>query len=122
MTALKKKPQVTKCSDHRTISLITQTAKRAARILRRTARKSEQVLGEDQFGFRRGNGTVDALGMRRIISEQTLEIDEELCACFKDWQKAYDHANWTKLMQILKKLVFTGKKEDYQQTVHGSNC
>jgi hypothetical protein len=27
---------------------------------------------------------------------------EELCACFIYWQKAFDHVNWTKLMQILK--------------------
>jgi len=32
-----------------------------------------------------------------------LEIDEELCVCFIDWQKAFDHVNWTKLMQILKR-------------------
>jgi hypothetical protein len=42
------------------------------------------------------------LGMLRIISEQTVDIDEELCACFIDWQKAFDHVNWTKLKQILK--------------------
>jgi hypothetical protein len=33
-TALKKKPKATKCCDHRTISLIAQTAKTAASILR----------------------------------------------------------------------------------------
>jgi len=38
----------------------------------------------------------------RIISERTLEIDEELCVCFTDWQKAFDRFNWTKLIQILK--------------------
>jgi len=38
----------------------------------------------------------------RIISERTLEIDEELCVCFVDGQKAFDRVNWTKLMQILK--------------------
>jgi len=27
------------------------------------------VLGEDQFGFRRGKGTRDALGIMRIIAE-----------------------------------------------------
>ena len=31
-----------------------------------------------------------------------MEIDEELCVCFIDWQKAFDRINWTKLMQILK--------------------
>jgi hypothetical protein len=40
--------------------------------------------------------------MLRIISERDLDIDEELCACFIDWQKAFDRVNWTKLMQILK--------------------
>jgi len=42
--------------------------------------------------------------MIRIIAEQTLEIDEELCVCFIDRQKAFDHVNWTKLMQILKRI------------------
>jgi hypothetical protein len=43
-----------------------------------------------------------AIGMLRIISERNLVIDEELCACFIDWQIAFDRVNWTKLMQILK--------------------
>ena len=41
--------------------------------------------------------------MLRIISERTLEIDEELCVCFVDLQKAFDRVNWTKLMHILKR-------------------
>ena len=32
-----------------------------------------------------------------------MEIDEELCVFFIDWKKAFDHVNWTKLMQILKR-------------------
>jgi hypothetical protein len=103
MIALENKPKDTKCSDHCTVCLITYTAKIVVRILRtRTERKIEDVLGEDQFGFRRGKGTRDAIGMLRIISEQTLDIVVELCACFTDWQKAFDHVNETKLMQILK--------------------
>ena len=31
-----------------------------------------------------------------------LNINKELCACVVDWQRASDHVNWTKLMQILK--------------------
>jgi len=41
--------------------------------------------------------------MMRIIAERTLEIDEEFCICFIDWQKAFDRVNRTKLMQILKR-------------------
>jgi len=104
MFALKKKTQATKCSDHRTISLIAHTAKIIAKILRRwTEGKVEDVLGEDQFGFRRGKGTRDEIRIMRIIAERTLEIDEELCICFIDWQKAFDRVNWTKLMQILRR-------------------
>jgi len=95
--ALKKKTQASKCSEHRTISLIAHTAKIIAKILRRRIeRKIENVLGEDPFGFRRGKGTRDAIGMMRKIAERTLEIDEELCICFIDWQKAFDRIKWTK--------------------------
>ena len=40
--------------------------------------------------------------MLRIISERALCIEEQTCACFTRWQKAFDRANWTELMQILK--------------------
>jgi hypothetical protein len=85
MIALKKKRQATKCSDHHAISLIAHTAKIVAKILRRRIEKKiKDVLGEDQFGFRKIKGTRDAIAMRRIISERTLEIDEELSVCFID--------------------------------------
>jgi hypothetical protein len=94
MIALKKKPQAIKCSDHRTISLIAHTAKIVAKILRRRIKKKiEDVLGDDQFGFRRGKGTRNAIVKLRIISKQTLEIDEELSVCFIEWQKAFDRVN-----------------------------
>jgi hypothetical protein len=65
-----KKPKATKYSHHCTISLTAHTAKILARTLgRMIERKIEDVLGEDQFEFRRGKGTTDAIGMLRIISE-----------------------------------------------------
>jgi hypothetical protein len=73
-----------------------------SRILkRRIERKFENVLREHQFGFRRGKETKDANGMLRITTERTLYTDKETCACFIDWQKAFDPVKWTKLMQIL---------------------
>jgi hypothetical protein len=54
MIALKKKLKATKGIDHSTVSLIRHTAKTVVRILRRRIeKKTEDVLGEDQFGFRR---------------------------------------------------------------------
>jgi hypothetical protein len=50
MIALKMKPQATKCSEHRTISLIAHTAKIVAKIHRRRfEKKIQDVLGEDEF-------------------------------------------------------------------------
>jgi len=40
--------------------------------------------------------------MLRITSQRTLQIGEELCVCFIDWQNVFDRVKWTKLMQILK--------------------
>ena len=59
-------------------------------------------------GFRRGNGTRAASGFVRIMSERSLDIVEELCAFIMelcafiiDWQKEFDHVDWSKLMQML---------------------
>jgi hypothetical protein len=68
--ALKKKPKATKRSNHHTISIIAYTAQIVARILRRRIeRKTEDAIGEDQFGFRKGKETRNAIGVLRIISE-----------------------------------------------------
>ena len=76
MIALKRKSQAKKCSENRTIRLIAHTTKTVAKMFRRRIeRKIEDVLGEDQFGFRRGKGTRDAIGMLRIMPERNLEID-----------------------------------------------
>jgi len=52
MIALKKNTQATKCSDHRTISLISHTTKIIAKILRRRIeRKIEDVLASWRTHF-----------------------------------------------------------------------
>jgi len=51
---LKAEAKATKCSYHCAVSLIVHTAKIVVRILRRTERKIDDALGNDQFGFRRG--------------------------------------------------------------------
>jgi hypothetical protein len=56
---------------------------------RRIESKIEDVFREYQFGFRRGEVTMHAFWMLGIKSESTLEMYEGLCACFKDWQKAF---------------------------------
>jgi hypothetical protein len=38
----------------------------------------------------------------RIISENMLEVKEEMCLYFIDWQKAFGLVDWTKMLEILK--------------------
>jgi len=48
------------------------------------------VIRKHPCSIPQGKVTGNAIGMIRKISEPTLEIDEELCFCFTDWQKAFD--------------------------------
>jgi hypothetical protein len=79
MIALNKQPEATKCSDNRSISIITNTVMIVAKIIiRKLEKKIEDLLREKQFVFRREKGIRDATGKLRIISEQTLKIDKKL--------------------------------------------
>jgi hypothetical protein len=36
----------------------------------------------------------------RIISERVLDVKEEMFLCFIDLQKAFDHVDWIKLLEM----------------------
>ena len=94
-----------KCSDHRTTSLILHTGKTVVRILsKRLESKIEEFIDDDQFGFRKSKGTRDSIALMRIISERVLDVKEEMCLCFIDWQKTFDHVDWTKLLEMLRNI------------------
>ena len=59
---------------------------------------------EDQFGFRKGRGTRDAIGVLRSLGERSLKHDKDTFICFVDNEKAFDRENWSKLMRILEKI------------------
>ena len=65
-------------------------------------RKIEEATEGDQFGFWKGKGTRNTIGLMRIISERVLDVKEKMCLCFIDWQKAFDRVDWTKLLEMLK--------------------
>jgi hypothetical protein len=62
------------------------------------------------MGIRKG--TTDATGKLEATSEQTLDKDEDFSSSCIELNQEFHHVNWAKLMQILKKLVLTAKKED----------
>jgi len=107
MIPIKKKPNATKCEEHRTISLLTHASKVLLKVLtKRLQAKTEadRCIGEDQFGFRKGRGTRDAIGALRVLAERSLEHDKEVYICFVDYEKAFDRVDWRKLMGILRRI------------------
>jgi hypothetical protein len=64
MIPLPKKQNAVECSDHRTISLISHASKILLRILtKRIEGKTNEFVGKTQFGFRRGCGSREAIGV-----------------------------------------------------------
>ena len=90
---LQKKMNAVECSDHRTISLISH----ASKILK-------DFIGRNQFGFRKGCGTRDAMGVMRMICERNLESKNNVYICFVDFEKAFDIVNWEKMMKVLQSI------------------
>ena len=61
-------------------------------------------LEDEQFGFRKGKGTRNAIGLIRTIGERYIEKDKDVYAVFVDLEKAFDRVNWGKLWGILNKI------------------
>jgi len=68
---LEKKPNATECSDFRTISLLEHAAKVLIRVVltKRIEAKANAInhIQKDQFGFRKGKGTRDAIATLRVL-------------------------------------------------------
>jgi hypothetical protein len=104
---LQKKSNATDRSDHRTISLISHAAKILLKIITKRLESKVQAvnfLGQDQFGFRKGRGTREAIAALRSMGERSLENGNDLFVCYVDYEKAFDRVNWCKLMRVLEKL------------------
>lgn len=107
ITPIEKKVNALECKDYRTLSLLCHASKIMLRILKkRIEGKVEAVnfLGEDQFGFRKGRGTRDAIGVLRVLGERSLEHGRDVYICFVDYEKAFDRICWKKLFNALERL------------------
>jgi len=61
-------------------------------------------LGRDQYGFRRGCGTRDAIVAMRVLCDRSLEHNNKVFVCYADCEKAFDRVKWEKLMTVLKSI------------------
>ena len=66
--------------------------------------ESIKYLGEDQFGFRKGMGTRDAILALRVMNERSIQHGLDVYICFVDYEKAFDRVVWQKLLSTLIRL------------------
>src|SRR6267154_2030669 len=99
MIPLPKKNNAVNCSDYRTISLICHASKIMLKVLtKRIEARAGHLLGRSQFGFRKGCGTRDAVGVMRTLCKRSLENGNEVYICFVDFENAFDRVNWVKIL------------------------
>ena len=71
-------------------------------ILGRLKAKAEELLTEEQTGFRSGQGTVEQTFNSRVIIEKHLRHQRDLFHNFTDFKKAFDRVWHAGLWQVLR--------------------
>ena len=103
--SIPKERQWQRCSNYRTIALISHASKVMLKILQ--ARLQQYVnheLPDVKAGFRKGRGTRDQIANICWILEQAREFQKNIYFCFIDYAKAFDCVDHNKLWKILKEM------------------
>lgn len=97
-----KKLNPRECSDYRTIALMSHTLKLFLKIIhKRIYRRLEEYISNTQFGFREGLGTPEALFGINVLFQRCLDINQDVYACYIDFEKAFDRVKHDRLHQLL---------------------
>lgn len=103
--ALPKKNNATECAEYRTISLMSHAVKIFLKIIhRRIYNTCELNSGSQQFGFRSGYGTREAVCALNVLAQRCRDINRRVYCCFIDYCKAFDCVRHEKLMEILESI------------------
>ena len=89
--------------NYRTISLISHPSKIILRdFLNRLEAKAEELLAEEQTGFRPGRSSVEQIFNSRVIIEKHLQHQRDLFHNFRDFKKTFDGVWHADLWQVLR--------------------
>ena len=103
--AIPKKEGTLECEKHRTISIMSQLGKIIFTVIRnRIRQKIDSCVSKEQYGFRKGKGTANAIFALRMIIERTIEMQKDMYMCFVDFEKAFDMVRHEDLIRILQRI------------------
>ena len=63
---------------------------------------------KEQYGFRKGKGTRDAILVLSNVMERAIEKQRDLFMCFDDFEKAFDTVKHGPLIETLKRYGVDG--------------
>ena len=100
---LPKKGDLSNCENYRGITLLSIPGKIFNRILLERMKDSvDEILRDNQAGFRSNRSCTDQIATLRIIVEQSLEWNSSLYINFVDYRKAFDSIHRDTLWQLLR--------------------
>ena len=86
-----KKGNLQLCQNYRTFSLISHPSNVILKIiLNRLQSQAEEIIAEEQAGFRAGRSTTEQIFNPRIFGEKYLQHQQNLYHVFIDFKKAFD--------------------------------
>ena len=101
---LPKKGNLQQCQNYRTISLISHASKVMLKILLNRLRpQAEEIIAEEQAGFRRGRSTTEQIFNLRVLCEKYSQHQQEIFHVFIDFKKAFDRVWHDALWATMKK-------------------
>ena len=104
---LPKKGNLQLCQNYRTISLISLPSK-VMFILNRLQPQAEEIIPEEQAGFRAGRSTTEQIFNLRILGEKYLQhASANLYHVFIDFKKAFDRVWHEALWATMRKYNMT---------------
>ena len=88
---LPKKGNLQMCQNYRMISLISHPSKIMLKVLlNRLKPQAEEIIAEEQAGFRAGRSTTEQIFNLRVLCEKHLQHQQDLYHVFIDFKKAFD--------------------------------
>ena len=98
----KRKGDRLECKNFRDISLLAIPGKVYGRVLIEKVREiTEDLIGEEQSGFRMGRGCVDQVFVMEQLSEKCLAKGKSLYVAYMDLEKAYDRVDRSVMWIVL---------------------
>ena len=117
--SMPKKGNLQLCSNYRTISLISHGSKVVLKIiLNRLKPQVENIISEEQAGFRHGRSTIEHIFNLRILCEKHLEHQINIYHVFVVFKKSFDRVWHEALWATINKFKISRKLIDTIQSIY----